>query len=62
MHYPPNVYRSTGIYEVVGTSETSSHVQKSWLSSIAGAVGVSLGGGQTTKAILLLKQLDLKHF
>ena len=58
----PNVYRSTGIYEVAGTSETSSHVQKSGLSSIAGAVGVSLGGGQTNKGDIIVETIRSKTF
>lgn len=58
----PNVYRSTGIYEVAGTSETSSHVQKSGLSSIAGAVGVSLGGGQTNKGDIIVETIKSKTF
>ncbi len=58
----PNVYRSSGIYEVAGTGETSSHVQKSGLSSIAGAVGVSLGGGKTNKGDIIVETIRSKTF
>tara|TARA_B100001093_G_scaffold519713_1_gene610013 strand:- start:182 stop:1108 length:927 start_codon:yes stop_codon:yes gene_type:complete len=58
----PNIYRSNGIYEVSGSGETSSHVQKSGLSSIAGAVGVSLGGGQTNKGDIIVETIRSKTF
>lgn len=58
----PNIYRSTGIYEVVGQSQASSQVKKSGLSSIAGAVGVSLGGGQTNQGDIIVKTIRSKTF
>ena len=58
----PNIYRSNGIYEVVGSGSTSSHVKKSGLSSIAGAVGVSLGGGETNRGDVIVETVRSKTF
>lgn len=58
----PNIYRSSGIYEVIGQGEASSQVKKSGLSSIAGAVGVSLGGGQTNQGDIIVKTIRSKTF
>jgi uncharacterized protein involved in exopolysaccharide biosynthesis len=58
----PNIYRSNGIYEVVGSGSTSSHIQKSGLTSIAGAVGVSLGGGQTNRGDVIVETVRSKTF
>ena len=56
----PNIYRADGIYEVVGSGSTSSHVKKSGLSSIAGAVGVSLGGGETNRGDVIVETVRSK--
>jgi uncharacterized protein involved in exopolysaccharide biosynthesis len=58
----PNIYRSNGIYEVVGSASTSSAVKSSGLSSIAGAVGVSLGGGQTNRGDVIVETVRSKTF
>jgi len=58
----PNIYRADGIYEVVGNGSTSSHVKKSGLSSIAGAVGVSLGGGETNRGDVIVETVRSKTF
>ncbi|RPF74857.1 MAG: hypothetical protein CBE49_000740 [Rickettsiales bacterium TMED289] len=58
----PDIYRSIGVYEVVGQGETSSQVKKSGLSSIAGAVGVNLGGGQNNKGDVIVKTITSKTF
>jgi uncharacterized protein involved in exopolysaccharide biosynthesis len=58
----PNIYRSEGIYEVVGSGSTSSAVKSSGLSSIAGAVGVSLGGGETNRGDVIVETVRSKTF
>ncbi len=58
----PNIYRSDAIYEVVGSGSTSSHSKKSGLTSIAGAVGVSLGGGETNKGDIIVETIRSKTF
>ena len=58
----PNIYRSSGIYEIANSGETSSPIETQGLSSIAGAVGVSLGKPSSNKADLIIETVKSKGF
>jgi len=60
--YQPNIYRSSGIYEIANSGETSSPIETQGLSSIAGAVGVSLGKPNSNKADIIIETVKSKGF
>ena len=60
--FQPNIYRSSGIYEIANSGETSSPIETQGLSSIAGAVGVSLGKPNSNKADIIIETVKSKGF
>ena len=58
----PNIYRSSGIYEIANSGESSSPAETQGLSSIAGAVGVSLGKPASNKADVIIETVRSKGY
>ncbi|MDB2665370.1 hypothetical protein N9Y96_01175 [Gammaproteobacteria bacterium] len=60
--FQPNIYRSSGIYEIADSNESSSPIEAQGLSSIAGAVGVSLGKPSSNKSDVIIETIKSKGF
>lgn len=58
----PNIYRSSGIYEIANSNESSSPAETQGLSSIAGAVGVSLVKPSSNKSDVIIETIKSKGF